>query len=120
MARERNTMLNGLTDLLVFKILDLQESYVYEATNMIHNLSEELLDVHQSTVYTVMYKLARQGYLSVSREIIEEGRSRVYYVMAAKGRERLKKLLENYDQTITGVNNVIKNIDKMKKERGVV
>ena len=53
----KNNLITGITELLVLKILEQQDSYVYEIQKMINNNSEHLLSISLNTIYTVTYKL---------------------------------------------------------------
>ena len=41
----KNNLITGITELLVLKILEQQDSYVYEIQKMINNNSEHLLSI---------------------------------------------------------------------------
>ena len=60
----KNNLITGITELLVLKILEQQDSYVYEIQKMINNHSEQLLSISLNTIYTVTYKLEKENLIS--------------------------------------------------------
>ena len=46
----KNNLITGITELLVLKILEQQDSYVYEIQKMINNNSEHLLSISLNTI----------------------------------------------------------------------
>lgn len=52
----KNSLITGITELLVLVILDDQDSYVYEIKNTISNNSNNLLSISLNTIYTATYK----------------------------------------------------------------
>ena len=47
----KNNLITGITELLVLKILEQQDSYVYEIQKMINNNSEHLLSISLNTLH---------------------------------------------------------------------
>ena len=61
----KNNLITGITELLVLKILEQQDSYVYEIQKMINNNSEHLLSISLNTIYTVTYKSVSYTHLTL-------------------------------------------------------
>lgn len=103
----KNSLLTGVTDLLVLFILDRQDSYVYDITKTISRESEGLLSISQNTIYTAVYKLEEAGMISEYSKLVGRKRTRVYYHLEPAGKEHLTKLSENYSNITNGVLNIL-------------
>lgn len=103
----KNNLITGITELLVLKILEQQDSYVYEIQKMINNNSEHLLSISLNTIYTVTYKLQNENLISEYSKLVGKKRTRVYYYLEETGKEYLTKITANYNNMIDGVNHII-------------
>ena len=103
----KNNLITGITELLVLKILEQQDSYVYEIQKMINNNSEHLLSISLNTIYTVTYKLQNENLISEYSKLVGKKRTRVYYHLEETGKEYLTKITANYNNMIDGVNHII-------------
>lgn len=66
-----------------------KEEYGY---SLLKALSDQGLEVDQSTLYPLLRRLESQGLLQSDWRIVDEARPRRYYVISAQGKEVLKKL----------------------------
>lgn len=106
----KNNLITGITELLVLKILEQQDSYVYEIQKMINNHSEQLLSISLNTIYTVTYKLEKENLISEYSKRVGKKRTRVYYHLEETGKEHLAKVMTNYNYMIDGVNRIINSL----------
>lgn len=66
-----------------------KEEYGY---SLLKALSDQGLEIDQSTLYPLLRRLEAQGLLQSEWRIVDEARPRRYYVISAQGREVLAKL----------------------------
>ena len=66
-----------------------REEYGY---SLLKGLSDQGLDVDQSTLYPLLRRLESQGLLRSDWRIVDEARPRRYYVISPQGKEVLEKL----------------------------
>lgn len=78
----------GVLSLAVLSQLS-KEQYGY---SLLKALSEQGLEIDQSTLYPLLRRLESQGLLQSDWRIADEARPRRYYVISAQGRETLAKL----------------------------
>lgn len=107
----RNPLLNGITDLLILDILSVEDSYAYEIEKTIQELSKQSLNIPLNTVYTAIYKLEREGYITEYSKLVGRKRTRIYYHLEESGVNYVSELLENY-QTLT--DSVVATLDAVK------
>lgn len=112
----KNNLITGITELLVLKILEQQDSYVYEIQKMINNHSEQLLSISLNTIYTVTYKLEKENLISEYSKRVGKKRTRVYYHLEGTGKEHLAKVMTNYNNMIDGVNRIINSLGGAQNE----
>ena len=112
----KNNLITGITELLVLKILEQQDSYVYEIQKMINNHSEQLLSISLNTIYTVTYKLEKENLISEYSKRVGKKRTRVYYHLEETGKEHLAKVMTNYNYMIDCVNRIINSLGGAQNE----
>lgn len=108
----KNSLLTGITDLLVLSILDRADSYVYEITKMVSSYSDGLLSISHNTIYTVTYKLEEENLISEYPKRVGKKRTRIYYHLEPKGKEYLEKLAEEYANITDGVQKLLHALRK--------
>ncbi len=78
----------GVIAIAVLSQLD-SEQYGY---SLLKSLSDQGLDVDQSTLYPLLRRLEAQGLLQSDWRIADEARPRRYYVISPQGRDVLTQL----------------------------
>ncbi len=106
----KNSLITGITDLLVLSMLDRQDSYVYEITKSISDNSDGLLSISHNTVYTATYKLEEENMISEYSKLVGKKRTRVYYHLEPRGKEHLKKISSDYSKMTEGVRRVLASL----------
>lgn len=114
----RNYFINGITELLILSILNKHDSYVYEITKAIENDSGNLLSISQNTIYTATYKLENEGKISEYSKLVGRKRTRIYYHIEPDGKVYLKELLSNYQNTTSGVQNILNLLNAPYEREG--
>ena len=93
----------GFLDICVLSSLLKEESYGYK---IIKDLSDQRIDISESTLYPILRRLETAGALTVqSRE--HNGRLRKFYSITRGGRAQLKEFLEDWGK-ITAMYDFIK------------
>jgi len=75
---------------LILSILAEGESYGYEITRKVRELSEGALEWTDGMLYPVLHRLERQGAIVSEWKHSETGRERKYYRLSATGRNSLE------------------------------
>ena len=82
----------GILSLAVLSQLG-KEEYGY---SLLKALSEQGMEIDQSTLYPLLRRLESQGLLKSDWRIMDEARPRRYYVISTQGREVLAKLKKEW------------------------
>lgn len=82
----------GSLELIVLHLLSPGEAYGYEIVSKLTAQTNGALEVTDGTLYPVLYRLERAGFVDVRWETPERGVPRKYYSLTAGGREELARL----------------------------
>jgi DNA-binding PadR family transcriptional regulator len=82
----------GSLELIVLHLLDAGEGYGYEIVTKLTTQSNGALGVTDGTLYPVLYRLERAGFVAVRWDTPERGVPRKYYRLTDEGREELARL----------------------------
>ena len=86
----------GSLELIVLHLLAPGEAYGYEIVSKLTAETNGALAVTDGTLYPVLYRLERAGYVAVRWETPERGVPRKYYRLTDPGREELERLREEW------------------------
>jgi len=86
----------GSLELIVLRLLSPGEAYGYEIVSRLTADSDGVLTVSDGTLYPVLYRLERAGFVSVRWETPERGVPRKYYCLTDAGREELAQLTQEW------------------------
>jgi len=82
----------GALEVIVLHLLAAGEAYGYEIATKISVGSDGELEVTDGTLYPVLYRLERAGFVSVRWETPERGVPRKYYQLTTEGGAELERL----------------------------
>jgi PadR family transcriptional regulator, regulatory protein PadR len=102
MSRTNPSFLNGVPELLVLKLLSRREMYGYEIVKAIQAETKAIFSFGEGCVYPYLHYLEKEKLVSCRRKEVE-GRSRNYYQLTSRGRNRLDKLSDEWKRVTTGV-----------------
>jgi PadR family transcriptional regulator PadR len=86
----------GALELVVLHLLAPAEAYGYEIASKLSSRTDGELEVTDGTLYPVLYRLERAGFVSVRWETQERGVPRKYYALTATGRAELERLAREW------------------------
>ena len=86
----------GSLELIVLHLLAPGEAYGYEIVSSLTARTNGALAVTDGTLYPVLYRLERAGFLAVRWETQERGVPRKYYRLTDAGREELARLTHEW------------------------
>lgn len=108
-----DTFKKGSMEMLILLILQEDDVYGYQLTQLIQERSEGLLSIQEGALYPLLYRMVDNGYISGRNITVEtkhgRTRNRVMYRLEPPGRDRLVILKQEYDEVQTGIENVFKN-----------
>jgi PadR family transcriptional regulator PadR len=108
MAQSNPPFMSGVPELLLLRLLDQSEMYGYELVRSIRAATGEAISLGEGVIYPVLHGLERNGSLKSKRKAVA-GRTRVYYALTGKGRQRLEKLQGEWRRIQSGITNVLES-----------
>lgn len=102
MAQTNPPFMSGVPELLLLRLLQQQEMYGYELVRLIKSVTEEAISLGEGVIYPALHGLERNGSLKSRRKAVG-GRTRVYYSLTGKGRQRLEKLQDDWRRIQGGI-----------------
>lgn len=88
-------MLKGVLEGSVLEIIGRGKTYGYEITAQLRRLGFK--EVVEGTVYTILVRLEKNGYLNIEKKSSEIGPPRKFYTLTKAGREELKRFWVKWD-----------------------
>ncbi len=86
----------GSLELIVLHLLASGEAYGYEIVSKLTAETNGALEVTDGTLYPVLYRLERAGFVTVRWETPERGVPRKYYRLTDTGRDELERLTHEW------------------------
>ncbi|MCF7924501.1 MAG: PadR family transcriptional regulator [Candidatus Izimaplasma sp.] len=96
-------MKKGVIELCIMKIIDLKKSSTYEILNQIHNLK-----VNENTIYPILRRLNKEGYLDQEKGNNAVGAPRKYYKLTEVGEKKLEELSRSWEEFYHSVERILK------------
>lgn len=87
----------GCLELIVLRLLEPGEAYGYEIVSKLTRRTNGALGVTDGTLYPVLYRLERAGFVEVRWETPARGVPRKYYRLTASGRDELARLEQDWN-----------------------
>ena len=86
---ERADLLQGTLDMLILKVVALGPVHGYGIAQRIRQVSKEVLQVQQGSLYPALQRLEKRGLLKADWGESDNGRQARFYRLSAKGRKQL-------------------------------
>ena len=98
----------GSLELIVLHLLAPGEAYGYEIVSKLTAQTNGALEVTDGTLYPVLYRLERAGFVTVRWETPERGVPRKYYQLTDAGRAELAQLEREWTEFASAMSKLLK------------
>lgn len=85
---DKADLLQGSLDLLILKVLVLGPLHGWGISKRIRQLSRDVLDVGQGSLYPALYRLEDRGWITAEWGTSPEGRRAKFYTLTRAGRRQ--------------------------------
>jgi len=100
---KKSEVLQGTLDLMILKTLHaLGPLHGFGIARRIEQVSEEVLQLNEGTVYTSLLRLQQQGWITANWGTSENNRKAKFYSLTKSGLKQLARETENWER-IAGV-----------------
>ena len=96
MGEQKSDLLQGTLDLLVLKTLALAPMHGYWIAKRIQQISRDVLQVNQGSLYPALLRLQQNGWIRAKWGASEKNRRAKYYSLTEAGRKQLEAETENW------------------------
>ena len=101
-------LVQGTLDLLVLKILALQPLHGWALSQRLKQVSNEVLQVSDGSLYPALHKLEQQGWIQAEWKPTENNRRAKFYSLTRLGRRHLEREGANWDRISTAISSVMR------------
>ena len=91
-------LVQGTLDLLILRVLALEPRHGWGIARRIPQMSEEVLQVQQGSLYPALHRLEQQGWIGATWKPTETGREAKVYALTAAGRRQLARELQQWER----------------------
>jgi PadR family transcriptional regulator PadR len=95
---DKSDLLQGTLDMLILKIVALAPVHGYGISQRIRQISKEVLQVQQGSLYPALHRLEKRGWLLAEWGESGNGRQAKFYKLSAKGRKQLAEEESNWNR----------------------
>ena len=103
MANTKSDLLQGTLDLLILKTLALEPTHGWGISQRIQQISQDVLQVNQGSLYPALQRLEQQGWIDSEWGVSENNRRARFYRLTDKGRRQLAAETENWERVSAAV-----------------
>jgi len=110
MTKPNVDLLQGTLDMLVLKTLQLEAQHGWGISQRIQQMSKDVLQVNQGSLYPALHRLQRQGLIGAEWGTSENNRRAKYYSLTAKGRTQLAAETANWEKLSAAVTDILQTV----------
>lgn len=96
-------LLQGTLDLLILKTVALEPMHGWGIAQRIQQVSKDVLQVQQGSLYPALYRLERKGLIQAEWGASENNRRAKFYSLTKAGREQLEKEQAEWERLSSAV-----------------
>ena len=109
MHTEKSELLQGTLDLIVLKTLyALGPLHGFGIARRIEQVSRDVLQLNEGTVYTSLLRLQQQGWIAAEWGTSENNRKARYYRLTPAGKKQLLDHASRWEQLVRAIGRIMK------------
>jgi transcriptional regulator len=101
-------LIQGTLDLLILKTVALEPTHGWAIARRIQQISGEVLQINQGSLYPALHRLEQQGWLKAQNGVTAAGREAKFYALTPAGRKQLTRELESWDRLSNAIGLVVR------------
>lgn len=102
-----NDILPGTLDMLILRTLQTGPNHGYGIAQRLKQISDEVLEVGESSLYPALQRLRLNGWVSAEWGTSENNRRARYYTLTASGKSRLEEERLQFERMIGAIRQVL-------------
>src|SRR6201996_6011637 len=101
-------LVQGTLDLLILKTISLEPQHGWAIAKRIQQISNEVLQVQQGSLYPALHRLEQQGWIRAAWGESENNRRAKFYSLTASGKKRLNTELRQWERLSAAIGLVVR------------
>lgn len=101
-------LVQGTLDLLILKTLALQPMHGWAIAQRIKQLSSDVLQVNQGSLYPALHRLEQQAWIRAEWGESEHNRRAKYYSLTRAGRRQLEHEAASWDRLSSAISAIVR------------
>ena len=101
-------LLQGTLDMLILKALQHEPMHGFGISVRIRQMSDEVLQVEQGSLYPALYRLEEKGWIKAEWGTSDNNRRARFYTLTAAGRRQLTTETENWARVSAAINLILR------------
>jgi PadR family transcriptional regulator, regulatory protein PadR len=106
-SKPKSDILQGTLDVLILKTLQLEPMHGWGISQRIQQISENVLQVNQGSLYPALHRLEEQGLIHAKWGASENNRQAKYYELTRAGRKQLAQETQNWERLAGAVGRIL-------------
>ena len=103
-------LIQGMLDGLILRTLQLEPMHGWAIAQRIRQISNEVLQVQQGSLYPALQRLEYQGWIKAKWGVSEQNRRAKYYQLTRAGRRQLDKEAAAWERLAAAVTLVVRTV----------
>ena len=100
-------LLQGTLDLLILKTLALEPMHGWGIAQRIRQISSDVLEVQQGSLYPALHRLEQQGWIDSEWGASENNRRAKYYSLTKAGRKQLAAETADWERISAAIRQIL-------------
>ena len=111
MVNLKENIRRATIEMVILKLLAEEEKYVYSLLQEIAESSGGAYTIPEATLYPVMYRLVKKGYIVEDTRIVDK-RMRRYYQITQSGKDCYADSIREYMEIMGGLDKIFQGSEK--------
>ena len=103
-----NDLVQGTLDLLILKTISLEPKHGWAIAKSIQQISGEVLQVQQGSLYPALHRLEQQGWIQAEWGESDNNRRAKYYSLTKAGRRQLEREAISWERLSSAISAIVR------------
>jgi PadR family transcriptional regulator, regulatory protein PadR len=104
---EHRDLFPGALEMMILYSLRLKPMHGYALVKHIRQVSDDLLQIEEGSMYPALQRLLKDGFLESEAGVSQKGRPTRIYRLTKAGRRRLEQEVSSFEKMFAGVTRVL-------------
>lgn len=97
----------GTLEMVLLRLISERQMYGYELASTLERKGGSLFRIKEGTLYPILYRLERAGYIESRWETLERGVPRKYYRLTEPGKRYMRSRLAEWKEFTTAIERLL-------------